>query len=488
MGSKAKRASHKESDVHHQSKRSKTGLEHDKSDLKGLEEANSCLHLPGPNFKEKLRVEDSKPHVPSVTELEELDHTIVNIAYQIEQLLVKFQYLRSIDLDSAASETKDKLARSFMKRHRVRLAALLVKQYWNQGIPILDDIVFLRHSSNISVLPQKLGSGSLDIKYLDELQALLIHSAVDSIKTLAQRANGNELFLEQTDKTIKELQNIELNESKSHVTDSFSNENDSHDTKKSWPPSLPEINDESLLQQVFTHRSAVSDASLVNTTNILNTHNERLEFKGDSVLDFIVCQMLFDAFPNDTEGSLSIKKAALVCNDTLFDFSVIYKLYSKLKISSDLHNKVYESPTSNVPDAFHKNKAVADVFEAYIGGLALDRGLIVVQNWLVDLYAPMIQEMQQGSTVDEVDKNAKNELYRKVGSAIHPITYITVKDSPPFEVKCLIAGEEVSRGVDRSVKLAGLRAAKAALNQPKLIEKFAAIRREVPKTAPSTKK
>lgn len=485
MGSKGRRESREKNDDIHQPKKLKRETEPDTSGTKTLDEANACLHLPGPNFKDKLRVESLKPHVPSVTELEELDHTIVNIAYQIEQLLVKFQYLRSIDLDAAASGTKDKLTRSFMKRHRVRLASLLVKQYWNQGIPILDDIVFLRHSSNISILPQKLGSGSLDIKYLDELQALLIHSAIDSIKTLAQRANGNELFLKQTNATIKELQNIELNDSKNQ---DLENETDSQDASKPWPPLLPEIYDESLLQQVFTHRSAVSDASVVNTTNILNTHNERLEFKGDSVLDFIVCQMLFDAFPNDTEGSLSIKKAALVCNDTLFDFSVIYKLYSKLKISSDLHNKVYESPTSNVPDAFHKNKAVADVFEAYIGGLALDRGLIVVQDWLVNLYAPMIKEMQQGPADDEVDKNAKNELYRKVGSAIHPITYVTVKDSSPFEVKCLIAGEEVSRGVDRSVKLAGLRAAKAALNQPKLIEKFAAIRREVPKTAPNTKK
>ena len=468
---------------------------HPKKAKEALEAVEQQVTVPGPDYREQFR-QDREPHEPSVSELEELDHIVVNAAYQIEQMVLKFQWLRGVDLPALCAAESPPV-RQLMSRHRLRLACALVQQYWDRGIPVFDDLMSTRHALNLTALPQAR-AGDLSAARLDELQALILQSAINSIKVMRQRVKGDDEFLEQTSRVIHDLKKeVKKNAKRAEKAEAGKSKDGSGSPHGSpgpaWPPPLPEIDDDALLQQVFTHRSAIVDASMSSKADILSTHNERLEFKGDSVLDFIICDVLFAAFPTAAEGSLSIMKSSLVCNDTLFDISVAYRLHERLRVSTDLHSKVFGPHvpfgTTALPDATKKNKAVADVFEAYIAGVAINRGLKVVQTWLQALYAPLVDDLRSTAQVgvrSDVDRNAKNELYMKIGSVDQAIAYETLNDTSPYTVACVVAGKELARAEDRSVKLAGLRAAEAVLQQPALVEEYAARRRSTPKTAPTT--
>lgn len=427
-------------------------------------------------------------HLPSRAELEELDHIAVNLAYQVDQLVSKFQWLKSIDLDTIQNEFGSDLMRvAFFQSPRLRLASRLVQQYWNEGIPLFDYILAPRYNLAIPQIPD-FQSANLSEERVNELRDLALASSSNPAETLQKRFKGDSAFLRNR---------VEVGEVTENLSDLSESRVRSHKpgTKPpklreplTWPPPLPQITDPRLYRQVFTHKSSITDASLKSTAEVLNTQNERLEFKGDSILDFFVCDLLFNQFPEDTEGDLSVKKASLVCNDTLFDISVAYKLHEHIVISSDLRNKIYSHPGDSRPDMKTKNKALADVFEAYIAGVDLSHGLQKCHDWLRELFAPMINNMSSDATTNpkQPNKNAKNDLYRQIGSVDQPIDYLAENSSPPFIVRCMVRGEVLGRGEGPTVKAAGLKAAENALRVPAIVEKFAAKRRNTPKMAPTT--
>ena len=74
--------------------------------------------------------------------------------------------------------------------------------------------------------------------------------------------------------------------------------------------------DKTLLQRALTHRSYLNE----NQSSPL-ADNERLEYLGDAVLDFVVGEDLFRRFPDDDEGTLTSLRAALVCTRALAEFA-----------------------------------------------------------------------------------------------------------------------------------------------------------------------
>lgn len=116
-----------------------------------------------------------------------------------------------------------------------------------------------------------------------------------------------------------------------------------------------------LLAQAFCTRS-------VSFNLITLGDNQRLEFLGDTVLNFVVSDYLYRFFPNHHEGHLSLLRSSLVCNSTqalLYDELGM----SDFVLTSYMNNR--QEPQGNL-------KRKADVFEAFVGALYLDQGLEAV--------------------------------------------------------------------------------------------------------------
>jgi ribonuclease III len=119
-----------------------------------------------------------------------------------------------------------------------------------------------------------------------------------------------------------------------------------------------------LLAQAFCTRSA--------SFNLITLgDNQRLEFLGDTVLNFVVSDYLYRFFPNHHEGHLSLLRSSLVCNSTQA------LLYDELGMS----DFVLTSYINNRAESNGNLKRKADVFEAFVGALYLDQGIEAVTTF-----------------------------------------------------------------------------------------------------------
>lgn len=243
-------------------------------------------------------------------------------------------------------------------------------------------------------------------------------------------------------------------------------------TSKTHMPLLPKISDANLYNRVFVHKSIINNKSYLHKGEMMASHNERLEFLGDSVLNNIVTVILYERFPEASEGELTQIRSQLVKNVTLAEFAIGYGLNKKLQ--SNLSEEVLRTSTQ---------KIYADIFEAYIGALAIERNFDIssIKEWLFQLMEPKITEVEkqlQGS--EEVNKDAKTELYSLIGTAsVHPVYEVVTKGdglSIPYVIHCKICDDLLGIGVAPGIKEAGLRAAMNALGNRQLLEKWSTIR------------
>lgn len=372
---------------------------------------------------------------PTISQLEEIDHIMLVLGRKFQELTKVEDSFKEEDLEEIAKNTIDEQLQDLLRSPRIILAQKMLQRYAKGKMSLIDNIV-----------DAKMGTYSQNFKKM-------------------KFSLGNSMSSSTT-------------QSQSEAPSASDDEEDSNH----WPPKLPKIKDASLRRQVFTHSSAVQMAEHLTKAEILQTHNERLEFKGDSVLDYIVCGMLYERFPFADEGLMTVRKSSLVCNSTLWELAMAYKLPEKLKTQVSFHD------TPNTPPHL-RTKLIPDLFEAYVGGLAVDQGLEVVEKWLTKLYAPFLDKIANDKTTkanqeNEVDRMAKTELYQKIGSKDQIPEYLTKDVDPPFTVNCVVNGEVIGQGVDHNTKKAGLRAAADALRNRDAIERLSAKRRLEPRSAP----
>src|SRR5579871_2005984 len=124
-------------------------------------------------------------------------------------------------------------------------------------------------------------------------------------------------------------------------------------------PPIPDISSDEIRKQVFAHGS-----SLIFSANSINPpqSNERLEFLGDSFLNFTISSILFHEFPTLTPGELTALRIGIVCNANLNIWARAYNLQNELVMGVSMkHLQIPEKA----------EKIIADVFEAYIGGIII---------------------------------------------------------------------------------------------------------------------
>jgi ribonuclease-3 len=212
----------------------------------------------------------------------------------------------------------------------------------------------------------------------------------------------------------------------------------------------------SLLTRALTHRSYVNE-----NPGALED-NERLEFLGDAVLDFIVGEWAFHHFPEMPEGQLTKIRSFLVRNEKLAEFARQINLGSALRLG--------RGELSNGGDS--RESVLGSAFEALIGSIYLDSGLDKVKKFVVPLF-----EAIQESIINEVD-DPKSELQEltqamKLGT---PQYRIINKSGPDharmYEVEVLIAGEVYGQGTGTSISVAERSAAQSALIHFKNLKKL----------------
>ena len=206
----------------------------------------------------------------------------------------------------------------------------------------------------------------------------------------------------------------------------------------------------SLLAHALVHRSWIAGKDIPYTEN-----NERLEFLGDSILNMLVTEYLYEKYPDAPEGQMSKCKSAVVSGHALAQTSVLWDLGNYLRIGKGEARM----------GGRNKENILADAFEAILGAVYLDGGLDRVRDILVRFHFPRIESIVEGG--DFV--NHKSALLEAMQSKSKPLPeYKVVRESGPehhkiFDVEVLLDGVVYGCGSGISKKKAEQEAAGAAL-------------------------
>jgi ribonuclease-3 len=203
-----------------------------------------------------------------------------------------------------------------------------------------------------------------------------------------------------------------------------------------------------LLKQAFIHSSCKQEYSIPDCETY-----ERLEFLGDSIVDFLTTEFLYLKYGKENEGLLSKKKSAIVSGTVLALVAKRLKLYSYLISAKEVDKK---------------NPALlADVFEALVGAVYLDTGIEKCREILSKFLFSKEDEILQ-SEVFQNPKALLNEKAQELGLGT-PI-YETLEEwgevhKRKFRMAVNAGGRFLGKGIGFSKKEAEQNAAKVALKQ-----------------------
>lgn len=209
-----------------------------------------------------------------------------------------------------------------------------------------------------------------------------------------------------------------------------------------------------LLQQALTHPSYAHEHA--DASNV-ETNNQRLEFLGDAVLDFLVAAWLYRTYPDAPEGQLTRLRATLVCTTSLATLAL------ELGVGQALHlGRGEEDNGGRLRPA-----NLCDALEAVVGALYLDGGLDVVWVRLAPWFASEVARILQA--VSYVDAKSRFQEWAQAERAITP-TYRIVHEYGPdhakvFTAEVLLGDTVVGAGEGHSKRLAEQAAAENALQQ-----------------------
>ena len=200
---------------------------------------------------------------------------------------------------------------------------------------------------------------------------------------------------------------------------------------------------------------AMTHRSFLNENTQAHQSNERLEFLGDAILEFVISKLLYQKYPRKEEGFLTAMRANLVNTVNLA------KVAKELKLGQDLLlSKGEEEGGGRENDSL-----LANTVESLIGALYVDRGLKIAEKFIIDNIYVSLDEIENLPL-----KDAKSRLQELVQSKglMAPVYKVTKEVGPDhnktFYVDVLINGEFVASGEGKNKSLAQQHAAEKALN------------------------
>lgn len=205
--------------------------------------------------------------------------------------------------------------------------------------------------------------------------------------------------------------------------------------------------DETLLAHALTH-SSYADHRLKS--------NERMEFLGDAILGYVVCERLFSRFPDLLEGEMTKIKSAVVSRKACAQISRRIRLADMLNLGKGMAGR-----------AALPSSVAAAVLESIIAAIYLDGGMASAQAFIIKHFEPMIDRAAQSSH----QHNFKSALQQYAQQRLpgNPL-YILLDEKGPDHAKCFhvcveIAGTRYEGAWAQSKKEAEQQAALLALKQ-----------------------
>lgn len=153
--------------------------------------------------------------------------------------------------------------------------------------------------------------------------------------------------------------------------------------------------DSSLLQLALTHRS------------VGGRNNERLEFLGDSIVNHIIAEALYDKFPDAREGDMSRMRASLVKGDTL----------AEVARELDLGEHLLLGPGERKSGGKRRGSILADALEAVAGAILLDSGVAACRSCVLTWFRRRLDSL----TLEGADKDAKTQLQEYLQGRRRPL-------------------------------------------------------------------
>ncbi|MEO5885297.1 MAG: ribonuclease III [Candidatus Limnocylindrales bacterium] len=212
------------------------------------------------------------------------------------------------------------------------------------------------------------------------------------------------------------------------------------------------VRDLDLLEQALVHSSWLHEHP-----DAAAGHNERLEFLGDAVVNLSISEALYARHPDDDEGALSARRAAIVSTVGLA------RLAGRIDLGADLLLGEGESHRSGR----RRPSLLASSFEALAGALYLDLGFERVRDWLIELAMP---ELAREAPLTSL-KSPKSRLqeYTQRRSGVRPDYRLVDATGPDhersFRVEVWVDGEVFGLGVGLSRREAETAAAAQAIER-----------------------
>lgn len=213
---------------------------------------------------------------------------------------------------------------------------------------------------------------------------------------------------------------------------------------------MNDFKNKGLLETALTHRS------WVNEHKGQRENNERMEFLGDAILEFIVSKELYSKFPDKEEGYLTALRANLV------------NTVSLAEVAKDLNlgDKLYLSKGEEESGGRTNQSLLADTVEAVIGAIFLDRGTEAAEEFI---QSNLLKDLKKRAA--EPLKDPKSTFQEYVQSKSLPAPkYEVVEESGPdhdkkFVIVVKVEGKPWGQGIGKSKSLAEQEAARQALGK-----------------------
>lgn len=202
--------------------------------------------------------------------------------------------------------------------------------------------------------------------------------------------------------------------------------------------------DSDLLRNALTHRS------------VSGNNNERLEYLGDSILNFVIAAELYSCYSRATEGDLSRLRASLVNKDSLAEIA------SRIKLG----DWIFLGSGELKSGGFRRKSILADALEAVFGAAYLDGGFDATRQLILRLYKPYFDHPIDPETL----KDPKTILQEWLQARRRPLPFYELADASgkpheqTFTVRCVIDGlDREIQGKGKSRRKAEQNAAQNAL-------------------------
>lgn len=204
--------------------------------------------------------------------------------------------------------------------------------------------------------------------------------------------------------------------------------------------------------QALAHRSFLATLE----GNLLQS-NERLEFLGDAVLDFVAGEYLFREFPNKEEGELTILRSKLVNKKALVHYAKAIDLRKYILMNAN-GSGVVEKGFETI---------ISDAYEAVIAAIYLDKGMAEAKAFILNQLIPALTN----GFLNETDKNYKSELLELSQASGKGVPrYTTIKEEGPdhdrtFTVEVFVGNSPFGTGIGKNKKEAEQSAAEEAVKK-----------------------